>query len=459
MPANTPITNTAYWELLGNYASLGEAVGATAAQVTVNTATIEQQGDDITAVSQTVSQHAARMPSGTGELTTEARVTGVESASVSRDSALGTRVGVVEARMPAGGGTLATASALSAESARITSNEGAITANSGAITQVSAGLGGSGNLLANSTFDNGTAGIVGTGVGAFGALTVNPNGSSYRPPGVNTAGRSKAGLVAASAFQDAYMQADGVTPGKQYCFSVYVGVHRASCRVLANWRDAAGGSLGFTTGQLVGTPPNFPPQSCTLADFQRLFVFSQAPAGAVSARLYWRLHGADNTDPVGWMARPMIEEAVSGQVGPSPWSEGGAGAASTAAAASALATAAAALDARVTSAEGTITSQSSSIASIQSTVGNNSASITTMGSTLADTTGKVNAAYTVTLNANGYVSGFKSENTGSSSTFTIAADKFVLASPGGGARTEFSGGNWRVYDGSGVLRVRMGVWA
>ncbi len=30
--------------------------------------------------------------------------------------------------------------------------------------------------------------------------------------------------------------------------------------------------------------------------------------------------------------------------------------------------------------------------------------------------------------------------------------------PGGGRRTEYSDGNWRVYDEAGRLRVRMGVW-
>jgi trimeric autotransporter adhesin len=35
---------------------------------------------------------------------------------------------------------------------------------------------------------------------------------------------------------------------------------------------------------------------------------------------------------------------------------------------------------------------------------------------------------------------------------------FRIIAPGGGARTEFSDGNHRVYDAQGRLRVRMGVW-
>ncbi|WYV98972.1 hypothetical protein [Stenotrophomonas phage CM2] len=44
------------------------------------------------------------------------------------------------------------------------------------------------------------------------------------------------------------------------------------------------------------------------------------------------------------------------------------------------------------------------------------------------------------------------------SSFDVIADMFRISKPEGGARTEFSDGNWRVYDGNGVLRVRMGIW-
>jgi hypothetical protein len=91
-------------------------------------------------------------------------------------------------------------------------------------------------------------------------------------------------------------------------------------------------------------------------------------------------------------------------------------------------------------------------------VGGNSASITTLSSTQATLSGKVNAMYTVTLDVNGYVSGFVSQNTGATSNFIVVADNFQIVKPAGGARTEFSSGNWRVYDSAGTLRVRLGVW-
>ena len=69
-----------------------------------------------------------------------------------------------------------------------------------------------------------------------------------------------------------------------------------------------------------------------------------------------------------------------------------------------------------------------------------------------------NASWAVTLNANGYVTGVQSVNNGVRGTFTILADVFNIVAPGGGARTEYSGGNWRTYAPNGALVTRMGVW-
>ncbi|MNW06402.1 hypothetical protein D3C71_2027990 [compost metagenome] len=47
---------------------------------------------------------------------------------------------------------------------------------------------------------------------------------------------------------------------------------------------------------------------------------------------------------------------------------------------------------------------------------------------------------------------------GQVSRFDVVADAFSVSAPGGGRRTEYSDGNWRVFDEAGRLRVRMGVW-
>lgn len=91
-------------------------------------------------------------------------------------------------------------------------------------------------------------------------------------------------------------------------------------------------------------------------------------------------------------------------------------------------------------------------------VGVLSASVSTVASAQASTDGKVNASYTLLIDANGYVSGFVSQNDGSTANFVVVADNFQIIKPGGGARTEFSSANWRIYSSSGALRARWGVW-
>jgi hypothetical protein len=72
-----------------------------------------------------------------------------------------------------------------------------------------------------------------------------------------------------------------------------------------------------------------------------------------------------------------------------------------------------------------------SISSVSATAGANTASISTLSSAQATTAGKVNAAYTMVLNSNGYVVGWKFQNDGTTGDMTIAADKFSIVSPTG----------------------------
>jgi hypothetical protein len=89
----------------------------------------------------------------------------------------------------------------------------------------------------------------------------------------------------------------------------------------------------------------------------------------------------------------------------------------------------------------------SAVESLDARVTTNEAGITTL-----------QASWNIKLDVSGYISGLTSINDGDTSSFTVLADKFSIIAPGGGARTEFSNGNHRVYDAAGVMRVRMGVW-
>lgn len=101
---------------------------------------------------------------------------------------------------------------------------------------------------------------------------------------------------------------------------------------------------------------------------------------------------------------------------------------------------------------------SSNITTVSATVSGLSSTVSTHTTAIAGINGVLNAAYTLTLDVGGRISGFKSVNDGSVSEFEILADIFKIIDPSGGARTEYSDGNWRVYDSAGTLRVRLGVW-
>lgn len=71
---------------------------------------------------------------------------------------------------------------------------------------------------------------------------------------------------------------------------------------------------------------------------------------------------------------------------------------------------------------------------------------------------RLKAKHTVALDVNGYVSGTVSENDGTTSSFTIRADKFgIQPSTPSGERLEWVNGSLRIYDSSNTLRVALGM--
>lgn len=69
--------------------------------------------------------------------------------------------------------------------------------------------------------------------------------------------------------------------------------------------------------------------------------------------------------------------------------------------------------------------------------------------------GTANATLGLALDVNGYVSGFRSVNTGTTSAFYVLADTFGIFAPSGGSRTEFVGGLWYAYPPDNAIRS---VW-
>lgn len=126
----------------------GSGKVATEASVTAE-ATARASADS--ALASRTSVIEGRMPAGAGALATEARVVSAENAAASANAATANRVGVVEARMPAGNGALATqASVTAVEDASITRDN----ANASAIQNVQSAMG-SAVLGYNLSFEEG----------------------------------------------------------------------------------------------------------------------------------------------------------------------------------------------------------------------------------------------------------------------------------------------------------------
>lgn len=416
LTANTnqqPDTNADDWQLIGNYSSLGEAV---AASISIGT----QNATDIDATATQLDAVVARMPSGVGELATSASVVSEASARVSADEAAASRLTAVESRLPVGTGTLATAQALSDLSTRVTETEGDIDAISTALTVVGAELddkadvsamtaltarvssyeqGGYGiNMLGNTQF-NPDAALWGYG-GALGTWTVpaiDYAGSAWVPPGMHNWGVSNSGTVANDFTQyvNMFTPKAPVAELSYYVASSYVATIRCKMQIYIQWEDAAGTVLGYSAGETFNAGADSN-GGANINNWVRLKIVAQAPSGARFARVLTQATGNGNNNPYAWMMRPMLEpRRTADQVNPSPWNSGG---------------------------------------------------LETI------------ASYTLRLDANGYVTGWNFTNDGSQGNFDIVADNFRIVAPGGGARTEYSSGNWRVYDAAGTLRVRMGIW-
>lgn len=131
-----------------------------------------------------------------------------------------------------------------------------------------------------------------------------------------------------------------------------------------------------------------------LAEFPRYFGIQVAPPGTSFMRVAIRLRGTGEGDPWMWLWQPMLCQVSDGATQPPPYAVSG------------------------QSAE---------------------------------------AQWAVDVRADGKVGGVRLGVTGQEAVFDIVADRFRVSPSGGGERTEYSNGNWRVYDGSGVLRVAMGV--
>ncbi|MCU1201948.1 hypothetical protein [Stenotrophomonas maltophilia] len=183
-------------------------------------------------------------------------------------------------------------------------------------------------------------------------------------------------------------------PGKSYMGSVYCNSYLSRSNVSVFFVDANGNLIG---SEFASSASRKYGASGSLADYERLFVLT-GPAPANASTVWFQIATTKESpagqDCAGWYVQAMLEQCPSDASLPSLWSAGGS---------------------------------------------------------------EALAQWGVAVSADRKVGGVRLSATGEISAFDVLADMFRVSSPSGGMRTEFSDGNWRVYDQNGRLRMRWGV--
>lgn len=311
------------------------------------------------------------------------------------------------------------ASGFSNLNAAVTRHEGQITANANAVQGVQAQLGGkadaavvvtmdatmkslgaSGNLLPNSTFPmwNRSGWSWWGNAGDWFKELGNPTGlNDWNQPGITGIGSVAKGNTAVGEIRVFGNDQDiAIEPGKTYCISAYMQLHRCDAQIALFYYDAAGNPLPGAAGTWI--PQNGGNSAASgLTSLPRPFVIVKAPPGCRRARMavYIRAAaGADTSAPYFWMFRPMFSQVLDGATTAPAWTAGGQ---------------------------------------------------------------EASAQWGVNVRADKKIGGVQLSATGEISAFDVLADMFRVSSPSAGMRTEFSDGHWRVYDQNGRLRMRWGV--
>lgn len=339
-------------------------------------------------------------------------------------------------------------STVSTQGSSITTNSNAITTlNSNVASLTTKVVAGAQNLLPNGNFENGTAGWVFSGWFLQSAAAGgNDNGTyAYRN---------------ASGYGEIYSDLISVAAGNTYTLSVNAYNNgEGSGAFDANILWINGSGVHFSTSQV-----NIPIKGFAIDQTGRNFVTGTAPAGAVSARV----HIAQNISGGSAPFRAVKEIKFEKSDKPSPFTQE----ASVLSAYTAITTNTsqlASLSSTVSTQGSSITTNSNAITTLQGNLASLSSTVSAQGSTVTSHTsaiatlnGNVTSLFaraSVTLDVNGYVTGWEQNNNGSTGNMIIRTDKFVVAPPvgaGNAGSTSFVFGAWRVFDEAGTMRIIMG---
>lgn len=309
----------------------------------------------------------------------------------------------------------ATATAVTTLDTKVTGIDGRVTAQATQITALTASIAGKadasvvvtleakvndtmnggGNLIVNSTFASDISGWQWRWNPGNWTAGRDVAGPDWAPYGGHNVGMSRGGVVGQAQYGVLYTTPYiPCTAGKRYMFSAKLSGHRSRRTISILFIDNNGNNLGEPQAPWVDSGTVGNNGGKGLSNWTPVQVSGVAPAGTVAMAVGLWGDGRGENDPYVWMTQPMLEEVPADKTTPSPWSAAG---------------------------------------------------------------NDAYASWQVMTDVNGYIAGLQLKNTGGTSNFRVRSDVFEVVPPGGGARTEFSNGNWRVYDAAGTLRVAMGI--
>lgn len=183
--------------------------------------------------------------------------------------------------------------------------------------------GSGGNLLVNSSFPKWQRNGWGWGHnnGNWAELG-NPTGDdSWHPRGIYGIGSTRGGVVGAADVSWWGTEYEiPVTAGAFYCQSAWINSHRCNTNLEVTWLKADGTYLAQHNTPWLPAPNT---GAATLAQLPRPFQIVKAPPGAAMALFRVIVVGVGESNPYFWMFRPMFSRVDPGATEPPDWEIGG----------------------------------------------------------------------------------------------------------------------------------------
>lgn len=401
-------SDTTFWQKIGDYSTLAEAVGAQALQLSGHEIRIEQTEESLGVVSERVDGVVV----GLGGKADSTALNALSSRVDENEEGISANAEAIQTANSAIAGKASSAS-VAALTNTVTEQGGKIDANAQALTSVRSSIGGQINLLSDTALLSNWA-IVWDSASIGATLARNRYGFAYPYGDSNLSINVPAYSPAGAYVQVRNSRMVPVVVGETYWVQLMYAVADGLTFWLGlDWLDSAGNVVSEGGWDLAGPRSDWPTYAIQIV----------VPSGVAGVRFWVRTRTTYVTasERLAWFARPMISRGAAGQTSAPPYSGGSAG-----------------IDEKF--------SQVTQSIEARTTVNENGIA-------------EYRASWTMSLDANGRVAGIRSVNNGATSTIDFLFDRVRFVSPGTGRRMEYSDGHFLGYDENNVRRIRLGTWS